>query len=247
LLCDAGFGPSRITVLEALGGPRERIRSAHAAAFNFSDLATLNTVAIEVVPESSARILPLAPGLADPLFEHDGQITKREIRALTLSALAPRRREHLWDVGAGSGSVGIEWMLADPSLTAVAIERWTDRVARIRRNAAVLGVPNLQIIEGGAPEALSTLQPPDAVFIGGGATTPGIVETAQGALRINGRLVINAVTLETEALVLRKYAQDGGSLVRMDIQRAEPMQAAEGKFTTWHPGRPITQWTWIKQ
>jgi precorrin-6Y C5,15-methyltransferase (decarboxylating) len=247
LLCSAGFGTSRLTVLEALGGPRERIRSTQATGFSLPDLAALNTVAIEVIPEVTARILPRAPGLADSLFEHDGQITKREIRALTLSALAPRRGEHLWDVGAGSGSVGIEWMLADSSVTAVAIERRADRAARIRRNAAALGVPNLQVIEGDAPETLQGLSPPDTVFIGGGATTPGVIEAAQLVLPINGRLVINAVTLETEAVVLEKYARHGGALLRIDLQRAGPINSTGNGPAIWHPAKPITQWTWIKQ
>jgi precorrin-6Y C5,15-methyltransferase (decarboxylating) len=183
------------------------------------------------------------------MFEHDGQITKREIRALTISALAPRRGELLWDVGAGSGSVAIEWMLADPSLRAVAIEHRSDRAARIRRNSLAFGVPGLQLVEGEAPGALDALQPPDAVFVGGGATTPGLIETVQQALRARGRLVINAVTLETEALLLRLHAQHGGNLLRMEIQRACPIggdAGAQPRLMSWHPARPITQWTWVK-
>jgi precorrin-6Y C5,15-methyltransferase (decarboxylating) len=246
LLCAAGYGASQVTVLEALGGPRERVRSTHANTFNFDSIAALNTVAIEVAGDPTARILPRTPGLADALFEHDGQITKREIRALTLSALAPRRNEHLWDVGAGCGSVAIEWMLADPSLSAIAIERRSDRAARIRRNAAAFGVPDLQVLEAGAPEALSGLEPPDAVFIGGGATTPGVIETAQAALRTQGRLVINAVTLETEAVLLNAHAHHGGSLLRMQIHRASPVGSEEARLLSWRPAMPITQWTWVK-
>lgn len=249
LLRDAGFGTSQMTVLEALGGPRERIRSLRAAEYDLDEVAALNTVAIEVAADANARILPIAPGLADELFEHDGQITKREIRALTLSSLAPRRGEHLWDVGAGSGSVAIEWMLADPSLTAIAIERRSDRAARIRGNAAAFGVPNLHVLEGSAPGALPGLQTPDAVFIGGGATTPGVIEAAQEALRANGRLVINAVTLETEALLLRAHAQQGGNLVRIELNRAGTVgkETGDPRLLAWRPARPITQWTWIKR
>ncbi len=249
LLHANGFGSSRLTVLEALGGPRERIRSTTASGFNLDEVSPLNLVAIEVMEDVNSRIIPRAPGLADEMFEHDGQITKREIRALTLSALAPRRGELLWDVGAGSGSVAIEWMLADPSLQAVAIEHRSDRAARIRRNSTAFGVPRLQLVEGEAPGALDALQPPDAVFVGGGATTPLLIETVQLALRARGRLVINAVTLETEALLLRLHAQHGGNLLRMEIQRANPIgggSRAHSPIMSWHPARPITQWTWVK-
>ena len=254
LLCTSGFGGSRMTVLESIGGPHERLRSTTAATFVLNDVGPLNTVAIEIVPDSTARILPRTSGLADEMFEHDGQITKREIRALTLSALAPRRGEHLWDVGAGSGSVAIEWMLADPSLTAVAIERRVDRAARIKRNSAALGVPDLQVLEGDAPHVLdSGLQTPNAVFIGGGATTTGVIDASQGALRSGGRLVVNAVTLDTEAVLLQVYAQHGGTLTRIEIQRAAPIGGRrhaeadeDSPLTSWRPARPITQWVWVK-
>jgi len=246
LLCATGFGESAVTVLEALGGPRERIRSARASAFAVDQIAALNTVAIEVVASPAARILPLVAGRADELFEHDGQITKREIRALTLSALAPRHAQHLWDIGAGSGSVAIEWLLADPSLSAVAIERRNDRAARIRRNAAACGVPDLQVLEATAPQALNNLPPPNAIFIGGGATGPGLIETARAALRPHGRLVINAVTLETEALLLSAHAQHGGTLTRIEIHHARPVGGEDGRFSSWRPTNPIIQWTWVK-
>ncbi len=133
LLTDLGFGESPLVVLEALGGPRERIRGTRAAAFDFGTVDSLNTMAIEVAAAPGARIIARAAGLADSLFEHDGQITKREIRAITLSSLAPRRGELLWDIGAGAGSVSIEWMLADPPLMrAIAVEQRADRAARIR-------------------------------------------------------------------------------------------------------------------
>ncbi|MFL6600063.1 MAG: precorrin-6y C5,15-methyltransferase (decarboxylating) subunit CbiE [Steroidobacteraceae bacterium] len=247
LLCSAGFGKSHLTILEALGGPRERVRSTRADEFNFDLIAALNTVAIEVAADSTARILSRTAGRADELFEHDGQITKREIRAVTLSALAPRRGEHLWDVGAGSGSVAIEWMLADPSMSASAIERRSDRAARIRRNAAACGVPDLQVLETVAPQSLDALQRPNAVFIGGGAGTAGMVETVQAALRTDGRLVINAVTLETEAILLSMQAQHGGTLMRMEIQRASPIGSEAARSSSWRPAMPITQWTWVKR
>jgi len=247
LLCEIGFGPSRVTVLESLAGPRERMRSSLANSFDLEAIDPLNTVAIEVAEEDGARILPRAAGLADELFEHDGQITKREIRALTLSALAPRRGELLWDVGAGCGSVAIEWLLADVSLSAIAIERRSDRAARIRRNAAAFGVPNLSLIEGSAPAALERLASPDAVFIGGGATTPGMIDAVQSALRPAGRLVVNAVALETEIVLLKYQSQWGGSLTRIAISRAGPIGAEDARMTGWRPAMPVLQWTWVKR
>jgi precorrin-6Y C5,15-methyltransferase (decarboxylating) len=246
LLCNLGFGPSRITVLESLAGTRERIRSATASAFDLQSIDPLNTMAIEVMADEGARILPKAAGLADELFEHDGQITKREIRCLTLSALAPRRGELLWDVGAGSGSVSIEWLLADGSLTAVAVEQRRDRVARIIHNAAAFGVPHLTVIEGSAPAALEGLGVPDAVFIGGGASTPGMIDVVQSALRSGGRLVVNAVALETEMILLRYQSQCGGTLTRIDIARAGPIGGEDARTAGWRCAMPITQWVWVK-
>jgi precorrin-6Y C5,15-methyltransferase (decarboxylating) len=230
LMTDTGFGASRFIVLEALGGPRERIRAATAAEFGFGDIDDLNVVAIEVAAEVGARIIARAAGLADALFEHDGQITKREIRALTLSALAPRRGELLWDIGAGAGSVAIEWMLADPMMRAVAIERRPDRAARIARNAAACGVPDLTIVAGEAPTALRGLASPDAIFIGGGgaAGRPGVLDYAITALRPGGRLVVNAVTLDTEALLLARRATLGGDLIRIAVTRAEGLMTDNG-------------------
>ncbi len=247
LLAETGFGQSRVTVLEALGGPRERIRTATAADFDLGAVDALNTVAIEVVAAPGARIIARVAGLADALFEHDGQITKREIRAITLSALAPRRGEFLWDIGAGAGSVAIEWMLADPTLRAAAIEMRPDRAARIRRNAAAFGVPSLDVIEGEAPAALAALARPDAVFIGGGADA-GVLDAAIAALRPGGRLVVNAVTLATEALLLARHAALGGDLVRIAIARASPVggASAPGAPLAWRPAMPVTQWAWEK-
>jgi len=246
LLCEIGFGTSRITVLESLAGPRERLRSAPANAFDLESIDPLNTMAVEVVAGEGARILPKAAGLADELFEHDGQITKREIRSLTLSALAPRRAELLWDVGAGSGSVSIEWLLADGSLNAFAVEQRSDRAARINRNAAAFGVPHLTVIEGLAPAALAGLGVPDAVFIGGGASTPGMIDVVQSALRAGGRLVVNSVALETEVILLRYQSQCGGSLTRIAIARAGPIGGEDARMTGWRPALPILQWVWVK-
>ena len=243
LLGDSGFPQSRITVLEALGGPEERVRTAPAAEFSLDGINPLNVVAVEVIADPAARILARAAGLPDELFEHDGQITKREIRALTLSALAPRRGEHLWDVGAGSGSVAIEWLLADPSLTAVAVEQRTDRAARIRRNAVAFGVPGLQVVTANAPEAFDRLSPPDAIFIGGGATAPGVMAAARAALRPQGRLVANAISLETEALLLKEHEQLGGQLLRVALARSGPLSE---QVSGWRPAMPLLQWSWVK-
>jgi precorrin-6B C5,15-methyltransferase / cobalt-precorrin-6B C5,C15-methyltransferase len=240
LLSDTGFGASSVIVLEALGGKRERIRVATAAKFDLGDVDDLNLVAIEVKAAPGARIITRASGLADALFEHDGQITKREIRAVTLSSLAPRLGELLWDIGAGCGSVAIEWMLADPSLCAIAIERRPDRAARIRRNAATFGVPGLDVIEGEAAEVLAGLPRPDAIFIGGGASDA--LDAAGSMLHSGGRLVVNAVTLPTEALLLARYAALGGQLTRLAITRADAL----GGKTGWRAGMPVTQWSWVK-
>jgi len=240
LLAQSGFPRSRLTVLEALGGPRERMRRTTAAEFDFADVQDLNTVAIEVIAEEDATIIPRAPGLADEMFEHDGQITKREVRAVTLSSLAPRRGEILWDIGAGAGSVAIEWMLCDTSLSAIAIEKRAGRAARIRRNAAALGVPNLQVIEGEAPAALAGLPSPAAIFVGGGASE--VFDAAMAMLNGGGRLVVNAVTLATEKELLARHAAMGGTLTRIAIARAQAL----GEETGWRPAMPITQWTWTK-
>ncbi|HTN63560.1 MAG TPA: precorrin-6y C5,15-methyltransferase (decarboxylating) subunit CbiE [Devosia sp.] len=242
LLDNAGFGSSTITVLEALGGPDERSRTAIAAQFSLTDINPLNVCAITVAAAPGARILAFAPGLDDALFEHDGQITKRDIRALTLSALAPRHGELLWDIGAGSGSIGIEFMLADPSLRAIAVEADAERAARIARNATAFGVPDLRIVHGAAPAALANLPQPSAIFIGGGGTEPGVLDAAIAALPVGGRLVANAVTTQMEALLLSQYGALGGQLSRIGIDRAAPI----GTMTGWRPAMPITQWSWIK-
>lgn len=242
LLTELDFGASQLTVLEALGGPKEILRSARADAFDLENINPLNVLAIDVESGPDARVLPLTVGLADHLFDHDGQITKREIRAITLSALAPRRGELLWDIGAGSGSVGIEWMLAHPSMRAIAIEADPIRAARIGRNAAACGVPGLIVVEGSAPKALARLDTPDAIFIGGGGSDTGVLNAAIKALRAGGRLVANAVTLEMETLLLARHVSLGGDLTRINISRASPV----GSMQAWRPAMPITQWSWVK-
>jgi precorrin-6Y C5,15-methyltransferase (decarboxylating) len=242
LLSGAGFGGSRLIVLERLGGRRESIRESLAERFDLDGIDPLNTVALEIRAAPGARVLARSAGLSDALFEHDGQLTKREIRAVTLSSLAPRRGELLWDVGAGSGSVGIEWMLADPSLRALAIEARADRAARITRNAAAFGVPGLSVVHGTAPGALAGLPPPQAIFVGGGGADPGVLDAVIAALAVGGRLVVNAITLETEAALLARRTRLGGDLIRLAVSRAEPMAGTTG----WRPAFPVTQWIWFK-
>jgi precorrin-6Y C5,15-methyltransferase (decarboxylating) len=242
LLTKRGMGRSRLTVLEAMGGPRERVRASKAQDFALENVAALNTIALEVVVDPGARLLSRAAGLPDDWFEHDGQITKREIRAITLSQLAPRRGELLWDVGSGSGSVSIEWMLADSANQAVAIERRHDRAERIARNALSLGVPALSVVAAEAPRAFADLAAPDAIFIGGGASAPDMIEYACDALRPGGRLVVNAVTLETQAACVGWRARFGGELARIAIAHAEPL----GRYSGWRPSAPIVQWRLVK-
>ena len=238
LLVARGMGGSRITVLEAMGGPREKIRQAIAADFIIDTIDPLNTIAIEVVCAPHAMTLPFAPGLDDALFENDGQLTKREIRAITLSALAPRHGELLWDVGLGAGSVAIEWLLCHPSLRAIGIEARAERADRAARNAAALGVPELQIVQGDAPAALQGLPTPDAVFIGGGMGDDGVFAAVWDALKPGGRLVVNAVSLETESRLGDLFREHGGELVRLQVSKADRV----GNMYGWRPAMPVTQW-----
>jgi precorrin-6Y C5,15-methyltransferase (decarboxylating) len=238
LLVERGLGRSMLTVCEAMGGPGERLRASAARDFCLMDVAALNTIALEVVAGHGARVIPRAQGLPDQDFEHDGQITKREMRALSLSALAPRRGELLWDIGAGSGSISIEWMLADPANRAIAIEQNSERAERIGRNALALGVPALRVVEARAPEALGDLPQPNAIFVGGGASAPGAFEIYLTALAPGGRLVVNAVTLETQAELTLAYKRWGGELMQASFAHADPV----GRFTGWRAARPSVQW-----
>jgi precorrin-6B C5,15-methyltransferase / cobalt-precorrin-6B C5,C15-methyltransferase len=242
LLTKHDMGRSKLTICETMGGLSERIRMTEARDFALDNVAALNTIALEVVSDHVARVLPRAAGLPDEWFEHDGQITKREIRAMTLSSLAPRRGELLWDVGSGSGSVAIEWMLADPANSAVAIELRHDRAERIARNALSFGVPGLSVVTGEAPQGFADLPRPDAIFIGGGASTPGMTERACDALAAGGRLVVNAVTIETQAACVDWRARWGGELTQIAIAHAEPV----GRYSGWRAAMPIVQWRFVK-
>ena len=236
LLRDRGFGPSRMTVLEHLGGPAERRVETRATEWHELPVADLNLVAIDCLADASAQPLSRIGGLPDSAFSHDGQLTKRDVRAITLARLAPLPGQLLWDVGAGSGSIGIEWMRAYPSCRTLAIEADEGRQQLIEHNRDALGVPGLQLIRGKAPQALQGLERPDAIFIGGGVTREGVLDTCWQQLKPGGRLVANAVTLQSEMLLMSWRARHGGELTRVHIAQAQPL----GEFDTWRQALPIT-------
>jgi len=242
LLRDWGFGESRVVVMEALGGPRERIRRVCAKEFAFADVDPLNIIGVDVVASASAQPIAYTAGLPDDYFENDGQLTKREIRAVTLSSLQPGAGQMLWDVGAGSGSIGIEWLLAHPANRAIGIERDAARAARAVRNAVTLGVPHFDLRHGAAPDALEGLPQPDAIFIGCGTADGKVIEACWNSLKPGARIVANAVTLQSEAALLAAHQRHGGSLTRMSVERAEPV----GRLTAWRPGMPVLQWVSVK-
>jgi len=242
LVTERGHGPSRFVVLERLGAADERVTDATAEAFA-AEADPLHAVAIEVRPAAGTPLLPLVPGLPDDAYETDGQLTKRHIRAATLAALAPAPYDHLWDVGAGSGSIAIEWLRAEPSARATAIEANAERAARIARNAAILGVPDrLAVVEGEAPAALAALDAPSAVFVGGGVTAADLLDVCWAALPSGGRVVANAVTLESEQVVAAARSGRGGTLTRIEISHAQPI----GGFTGWRAQMPVVQWAVTK-
>ncbi|MGW2201193.1 precorrin-6y C5,15-methyltransferase (decarboxylating) subunit CbiE [Streptomyces sp. NPDC001774] len=242
LLREKGFGGTRIRVLEQLGSDRERIVDGTADTWPHESADPLNVIALDLVRSPGAPRLGAVPGLPDEAYEHDGQLTKRYVRAATLAALAPAPGELLWDIGGGSGSIGIEWMRTDRSCRAVAVEKDPARAARIERNAASLGVPALRVVTAAAPGGLAGLPTPDAVFIGGGLTAPGLLDACWDALPAGGRLVANTVTLESEALLARWYGEHGGELVRLAVAQAVPV----GGFTGWRQAMPVTQWSVTK-
>ncbi|OXM70991.1 precorrin-6y C5,15-methyltransferase (decarboxylating) subunit CbiE [Amycolatopsis sp. KNN50.9b] len=235
VLVARGFGESKLTVLEQLGGPAERRAEGFARDWSHPAGDPLNVVAVEC----AGPALPTLPGLPDDAFEHDGQITKRDLRACALARLAPVAGELLWDVGAGAGSVGIEWSRAHPANRAIAVERSAGRAARIQRNADRLGVPELRVVTGTAPEALADLPTPDAVFVGGGLAS---LDACLAALRPGGRLVAHAVTLESEQVLASAYRRHDGELIRIAVEHAAPL----GGFTGWTPARTVTQWSFVK-
>ncbi|VVO48124.1 Precorrin-6Y C(5,15)-methyltransferase [decarboxylating] [Pseudomonas fluorescens] len=236
LLRERGFGPSRLSVLEHLGGEAERRIDGVANDWTDPQVADLNLIAIECIAESNTPRLSRLAGLPDSAFKHDGQLTKRDVRAITLARLAPVPGELLWDVGAGSGSIGIEWMRAHPGCRALAIEADEGRQQLIEHNRDALGVPGLQLIRGSAPLALDRLERPDAIFIGGGVTRDGVLDTCWAQLKPGGRLIANAVTLQSEMTLMAWREQHGGELTRIHIAQAQPL----GDFDTWRQALPIT-------
>ncbi len=241
-LTNRGWGPSRLVALEHMGGERENRIEATAETWGSRRTADLNTVAVVCLPGPGTVGLPRLPGLPDDAFTHDGQMTKREVRAVTLAALAPMSGQRLWDVGAGCGSIAIEWLRAGRAMRANAIESNPVRCDIIRANAAALGTPEIEVIAGEAPGVLEGLPSPDAIFIGGGVATAGLVETCWAALRPGGRLVANAVTVEGEARLVQCWETHEGTLGRIAISRAEPI----GRQFAWRPLMPLTQWMAVK-
>jgi precorrin-6Y C5,15-methyltransferase (decarboxylating) len=242
ILTRRGFGPSKLAVLEHLGGAKERIVAGTAESWDPGELADLNVLAVHCRPGADAQVLSTAPGLPDDAFQHDGQLTKREVRAATLAALRPGPAQHLWDVGAGCGSVGIEWIRAARGATAVAVEPQQKRLAMIADNALALGAPGLEIVAGRAPDELAGLDAPDAVFVGGGVHSGDILPACWQALKPGGRLVANAVTLQGEAALLAWHGEHGGALTRLQVSRAEPI----GPYHGWRPLMAVTQLTAVK-
>ncbi len=241
-LVERGFGCSQLSIFEHLGGPLERRIAATARDLPPGPYADLNTLAIECVAGADAKILSRVAGLPDAVYEHDGQLTKREVRAATLAALAPLPGQTLWDVGAGNGSIAIEWLRAAANTKAIAIERDAARLARIARNAEALGVPHLQIVAGAAPAAFAGLPTPDAIFVGGGLSTPELVATAWQALKPGGQFVANAVTLEGECVLAEMHKTKGGDMARLAIAHAENI----GPHRGWRPAMSVTQWAATK-
>ncbi|MBO9449874.1 precorrin-6y C5,15-methyltransferase (decarboxylating) subunit CbiE [Tropicibacter sp. R16_0] len=231
-----GFGESKLNVMEALGGPRQRLRSSKACDLEFDDIQHPVCVGLDVA--GAGLTLPKASGKPDAIFETDGQITKRPVRALTLSALAPQRGEHLWDIGGGTGSIGIEWLMCHPSLTATTIEPRADRAERIRRNADALGQDRLEVVHGIAPAVLDGLDLPDVVFIGGGLSDE-LMGWLKDNLDAGTRLVANAVTLESEAVLAQWHEKLGGDLLRIELAQSAPLGPRRG----WKSAYPVVQWS----
>jgi precorrin-6Y C5,15-methyltransferase (decarboxylating) len=240
LLATDGWGDSALTVFEQLGGPAERRIDGTARDWPHPPGDPLNVVALRCAPGAGTA---LTPGLPDDAYDHDGQLTKREIRAVTLALLGPRRGELLWDVGAGNGSVALEWLRAHPTCRAVAVEPDPARAARIAVNADALGVPGVRVVQDRAPAALVGLPTPDAVFVGGGVTTGDVLPRCWEALPAGGRLVANAVTVESEVVLAAARARFGGELTRLSVARAAPV----GGFTGWRPAMPVTTWSVAKR
>jgi precorrin-6Y C5,15-methyltransferase (decarboxylating) len=242
MLVEAGFGPSRLWVFEHLDGRAERRVEGPAADWQVSEFAPLNSVAIQCIAEPGAAIRARTPGLPDDAFESDGMLTKREVRAATLARLMPLPGQGLWDVGAGSGAIAIEWLRGAEGAWAVAVEQDAARCATIVRNAERLGTPELVVVQARAPDSLAGLAAPDAVFVGGGIGEPALLETCWQRLRPGGRLVANVVTVEGEQRLLAWQAEHGGELLRIEVARLDAL----GGYRAWRPSLPVTQLAALK-
>lgn len=240
-LSERGYGRSRMTVLAAMGGADEARFDGIAESWAHV-VPEFNTLAVECIADPDAALLPRIPGLDDALFQSDGTMTKQEVRAVTVAKLMPMRGAVLWDIGCGCGSVAIEWMRAAHYARAIGIEPRADRRTMAAANALALGAPKLELIEGTAPDCLANLPAPDAIFIGGGMSDETF-SAAWSALRPLGRLVANAVTLESEAQLLALHKTHGGMLTKIAVNRAEPV----GRLTGWRPLMPVTQWSLVKR
>lgn len=240
-LSDRGFGRSKMTVVAAMGGEREKRFEGVASEWSH-EVPAFNTLAVECIAAPNAALVPRVPGLADELFQSDGTMTKQEVRAATVAKLMPMRGALLWDIGTGCGSIAIEWMRAARYARAIGIEPRADRRAMAASNAEALGTPKFEIVAGKCPEALEGLAAPDAIFIGGGLSLETF-EIAWDRLRPLGRLVANAVTLESEALLMELHQKYGGQLVKISVARAEPVGTMRG----WRPLMPVTQWSLVKR
>lgn len=238
LLVGAGYGEARLSVLGSLGAEHESRVDGVASSWNAPDGDPLAVVAVDCPALPDDGWLGRAPGLPDEAYTHDGQLTKTEMRALSVAALRPLPGQLLWDVGGGAGSIGIEWCRAEPTARAIAVESREDRAARIAENAAALGAPAVRVVPGRAPEVLSGLETPDAVFVGGGVSVPGMLEACRRALRPGGRLVANAVTLEGEVALAAARAEYGGEVRRIAVSRGRPV----GRYLGWKALAPVTQW-----
>lgn len=242
LLRQRGYPGSRMTVFEHMGSAKEKSVTHAAESWPEQRSADLNTIAVQCVAGEDAVTLPCTAGLPDDAYEHDGQITKREVRALTLASLAPGPGQTLWDIGAGCGSVVVEWLRAARRTRAIAVEKNPSRCELIRTNASALGVPSVEVVEAAAPEALAGLATPDAVFVGGGIVEPEVMDRCWAALPRGGRLVANAVSVEAERVLADWQQKTGGTLVRLSVSRLSPV----GRFHGWRPMMPVTHFAATK-
>ncbi|MHC1547758.1 precorrin-6y C5,15-methyltransferase (decarboxylating) subunit CbiE [Phyllobacterium sp. K27] len=244
LLIESGFATARLTVLEHLGGENQQRVDGVAKSWDRLHCADLNVLAVDCgEPDQFALSYPLMAGLPDEAYQHDGQLTKRDVRAVTLAHLAPLPGELLWDVGAGCGSIGIEWMRSHPKCRTIAIEADEKRQALITQNSKTLGVPDLELVRGQAPAVLAKLNSPDAIFIGGGVTDPGVLDACWLGLKPGGRLVANAVTIQSEMALVKWREMHGGDLIKLSVSHAQPL----GSFDSWRSALPVTIYTVRKQ